>query len=195
LINNSLDLTFHPLTPERWLDLEQLFGKHGATGGCWCMWWKMTSAEFTQNKGEGNKTALKKLIEEGEIPGILAYHAGMAVGWCAIGPRAAYPRLNRSKILAPVDEQPVWSIVCFFVARPYRKKGITMKLIQAAVEYAADNGASIVEAYPVDPKTRKSPDPFVYTGLFSAFTKAHFTEVFRRSETRPIMRHFIEKFH
>ena len=195
MINNSLDLTFHPLTPERWLDLEQLFGKHGANGGCWCMWWKMTSAEFTQNKGEENKAAFKKLVEEGEIPGILAYHDGMAVGWCAIGPRAAYPRLNRSKILAPVDEQPVWSIVCFFVARPYRKKGITIKLIQAAVEYAADNGASIIEAYPVDPKTRKSPDPFVYTGLFSAFSKARFTEVLRRSETRPIMRHFIEKFH
>jgi len=113
-------------------------------------------------------------------------------GRCFFAPSMSFyttpPRLNRSKILAPVDDQPVWSIVCFFVARLFRKMGVTAGLIRAAVEFADDRGAKIIEAYPVDPKTEKSPDPFVYTGLFSAFKKAGFTEIFRRSETRPIMR-------
>jgi GNAT superfamily N-acetyltransferase len=96
--------------------------------------------------------------------------------------------LSRSRVLKPVDDQPVWSVVCFFVARSQRHKGLTVKLLKAAVEYARANGARIIEGYPVEPKEGKSPDVFVYTGLFSAFKQAGFSEVLRRSETRPIMR-------
>jgi GNAT superfamily N-acetyltransferase len=103
--------------------------------------------------------------------------------------REEFPTLGRSRILKPVDDQPVWSVVCFFVTRGQRRKGLTVQLLKAAIEYARSNGAKIIEGYPVEPRGRKSPDVFVYTGLSSAFKKAGFTELLRRSETRPIMRY------
>jgi GNAT superfamily N-acetyltransferase len=189
----SSDLKFHPVTPERWEDLEDLFGQRGACGGCWCMWWRLTQTEFNRRKGQGNKQAMKKIVRSGQIPGILAYAGGQPVGWCSIGPREVYPRLERSRILQRVDERPVWSVVCFFVAKPYRRKGVTAKLLSAAVEYARKKGAEIVEGYPVEPKKKQAPDVFLYNGLASAFRQAGFQEVARRSETRPIMRYSLQR--
>lgn len=179
----------HPLTSDRWDDLERLFGDRGACGGCWCMFWRLTHSQFNKQKGTGNKKAFKKIIESGEIPGILAYGDGEPVGWCCIAPRERFSTLERSRILKRVDEQPVWSVVCFFIAKPHRQKGVTIKLLQSAIEFAKERGAKIVEGYPVEPKKDKTPDVFAYTGLASAFRKAGFKEVIRRSETRPIMRY------
>ncbi len=187
---SSPNLEFHPLSPQRWGDLEKLFGDRGACGGCWCMWWKLRRSEFEKQKGEGNRRALKELIDSGEVPGLLAYVDGEPVAWCAVAPREAYPVLGRSRILKPVDDQPVWSIVCFFVARNFRRKQVTTELLGAAVDYARKNGAKIVEGYPVEPRKSAAPDVFLYTGIASAFSKAGFVEVARRSETRPIMRYF-----
>lgn len=184
-------LQFRPLTPRRWPDLERLFGERGACGGCWCMWWKLARSQFVKQKGAGNRRAFKRIVEGGEVPGLLAYRDGEPVGWCALAPREAYPRLERSRILTRVDTEPVWSVVCFFVARPFRRKGVTAALLTAAVAYAKAHGARIVEGYPVEPKGARMPDPFVYTGLASAFRKAGFVEVLRRSRTRPIMRYTV----
>lgn len=186
-------LTFAPLTLERWADFVALFGPHGATGGCWCMWWRLSQREFERDKGPVNKEAMLDLVASGEVPGLLAYAEGQAVGWCAISPRESLPRLARSRILKPVDDQPVWSIVCFYVAKPFRRRGVTQALLHAAVDYAREQGARIVEGYPVEPKGGKTADVFAYTGLASAFRRAGFVEVARRSETRPIMRYFIEQ--
>ena len=180
--------TFHPLTPERWADFEKLFGPRGATGGCWCMYWRLPRTQYEEQHGELNRRNMKALVDSGNIPGILAYSDGEPVGWCSIAPREEFTTLSRSRVLKPVDDQPVWSVVCFFVARGQRHKGLTVQLLKAAVEYARANGARIIEGYPVEPKEGKSPDVFVYTGLFSAFKQAGFSEVLRRSETRPIMR-------
>ena len=180
--------TFHPLTPERWPDLEKLFGPRGACAGCWCMYWRLLRQQFSAQQGEPNREGLKSLVDSGSIPGLLAYSADAPIGWCAIAPRTEFPVLARSRILKPVDDQPVWSVVCFFVSRAHRRQGLTIQLLKAAIDYAATCGARIVEGYPVDPRHGKSPDVFVYTGLYSAFKQAGFTEVARRSETRPIMR-------
>ena len=185
---DSLELEYYPVTSDRWADLEALFGPRGACGGCWCMYWRGTRSEYSQLQGEGNRLALKSIVDSGEVPGLLAYHNGKPVGWISVEPRTAFAALERSRLFKPVDERPVWSVVCFFVARGYRRKGVTVGLLNAAVEHARQHGAQIVEGYPVEPKGGKSPDPFVYTGLVSAFRKAGFTEVVRRSETRPIMR-------
>ncbi len=184
-------LAIHPLTPDRWDDLEVLFGPRGACGGCWCMYWRLSRSDFDDLKGEGARRLFKALVEAGIEPGLLAYLDGRPVGWCALAPRADYPLLKRSRILKPVDEQPVWSVVCFFVARPYRRQGITVQLLQAAAGYARQRGAHILEGYPVQPKEGKVPDVFVYTGLASAYEQAGFVEVARRSETRPIMRRML----
>lgn len=183
-----LRLEFRPLTPERWPDVEKLFGERGACGGCWCMWWRLRRAEYEREKGEGNKKAFKKLVESGAEPGLLAYAGGEPVAWCAVAPREEYPVLERSRILGRVDEQPVWSLVCLFVARPSRNQGITRQLLKAAAKYAASKGARILEGYPVEPRTGHMPDAFAWTGFASAFRQEGFREVARRSKTRPIMR-------
>lgn len=188
---NPQNLTFHPLTPERWTDLEQLFGPRGACGGCWDMWWRIKRSEFEVQKGEGNREAFHKLIVGGTVPGILAYVDDVPVGWCAVESREAYPALERSRILKPVDEQPVWSITCFFIARGYRRAGLSRRLIEAAVEWAKSQGATIVEGYPKEKQKDKEADAFAWTGYAEAYRKAGFEEVARRSETRPIMRKIV----
>jgi GNAT superfamily N-acetyltransferase len=186
------DLEFYPLTAKRWTDFEKLFGKRGACGGCWCMWWRLKRSEFERQKGEGNRKAIKRIVDSGEVPGILAYAKGQAVAWCSVAPRETYSLLERSRTLKRVDDKPVWSIVCFFTAKPFRGKGITLKLLRAAIECVDKHGGKIIEGYPVEPKSGRMPDAFAYTGLVSTFRKAGFVEVARRSETRPIMRYIIK---
>ncbi|MBI2847300.1 MAG: GNAT family N-acetyltransferase [Chloroflexi bacterium] len=186
-------LEFHPLTTERWQDLEMLFDKNGACGGCWCMYWRLKRSEFYRQAGQGNKEAFKSMVDSGEIPGILAYAHGNAVGWCSVAPRENYGALERSRTLKRVDEQPVWSVVCFFTAKPYRGQGLMQRLLETAVEYARGHGAEIIEGYPVEPRKTKVPDLYLYTGVVSVFHNAGFTEVLRRSETRPIMRYFVKE--
>ncbi|NPV76148.1 MAG: GNAT family N-acetyltransferase [Anaerolineae bacterium] len=190
-VTNSIQV--YPVTPDRWTDLETLFGPRGACGGCWCMYWRLSRKEFELGKGEGNRTALRALVMACQLPGLLACHNGEPVGWCSIGPRSVFPVLKRSRVLKPVDEKPVWSVVCFFVHRRFRRQGLTVKMLQEAVRYAAGQGASIVEGYPVVPRSRNTGAVFIYTGVYTAFQKAGFIEVARRSETRPIMRFYINE--
>lgn len=185
------DVECHPLTPDRFCDLERLFGPRGACGGCWCMWWRLSRSQFAEGKGEGNRFALRRLVEEDEVPGLLAYAQGEPVAWCALGPREVYPALERSRVLKRVDDAAVWSVVCFFVAKPFRRRGLTVTLLKAAVDHVRDHGGTIVEGYPVEPKTDRIPDDSAFMGLPSAFRAAGFTEVLRRSETRPILRYAI----
>ena len=186
-------LEFRPLTPAEWPNLEKLFGERGACGGCWCMWWRLKRSEFERQKGAGNRKAFRKLVGAGPAPGILALAGGEPVGWCAVGPRDSYPALARSRVLQPVDEQPVWSVTCLFVARPWRRRGVTVELLKAAAAHARRHGGRIVEGYPVEPRSGRLPDAFAWTGLPAAFRKAGFTEVARRSATRPIMRRALRR--
>lgn len=183
----------YPLTARRWRHLEQLFGERGACGGCWCMWWRVTRSRFDKQKGEGNRKAFKKIVASGEVPGLLAYAEGKPVAWCALSRRETYSTLQRSRILQRVDGEPVWSVVCFFVAKPFRRRGMTVKLLQAAIEYARKRGARILEGYPMEPRQTDMPAVFAFTGLAAAFRRAGFKEVVRRSETRPIMRYLIRR--
>lgn len=183
-----IPLTFKPLTAARWDDFEKLFGQRGACGGCWCMLWRLEHARFERQKGAKNKQAMKRLVKSGLVPGILAYHKKEPVGWCSVGPRKDFIRLEKSRILKPVDDREVWSITCLFIAKEYRNRGVSRGLIDAAVKHAARKGAGIIEGYPFEPKKGKQPDPFVWTGLASAYFAAGFKEVARRSPTRPIVR-------
>jgi len=126
-------------------------------------------------------------------PGIIAYAGGEPVGWCAAAPRDSYPVLDRSRVLKRIDDEPVWSVVCFFIAKHFRRRGLTVELLRAAVRHAARRGARIVEGYPVEPRKGAMPDAFAYTGLAAAFRRAGFTEAARRSETRPIMRIYTKR--
>ena len=178
-----------PLTPDRWKDFEALFGPRGACAGCWCMEPRLTRSEWERHKGDPNRRLMKRLVDKADRPpGLLAYLGRKPVGWISIEPREAFSKLARSRILAPVDDAPVWSIVCFFVARDYRRQGLSVALLQGAVDHARQHGARIVEGYPVEPTKPPVPAVFAFTGLAAAYRKARFKEVARRSETRPIMR-------
>lgn len=186
----SGDLEFHPLTPERWGDFEELFGEHGAYSGCWCMWWRVSRARFQKQVGEGNRRAMKAIVESGEVPGILAYHGGKAVGWCSVAPRENFASLERSPKLRRIDDRPVWSVVCFYIPKEYRRRGLMRLLLEAAVEYARGNGAEVVEGYPVDvPESITGSSG--YMGLKPVFRAAGFKEVARSGERQSIMRYYI----
>lgn len=178
-----------PLTAARWSDFELLFGGNGACGGCWCMLWRLPRKQYDAQKGDGNRKAMQALVASGEVPGLLGYLDGRPVGWCAVAPREQYPALSRSRILKPVDDQPCWSVSCLFVHREYRKKGVSTQLLRAALDYVNGKGVRFLEGYPVEPKDEKPiPAAFAWTGVSKAFEAAGFSEVTRRSPTRPIMR-------
>ncbi len=186
------NLTLRLVTPDRWADLEQLFGPRGACAGCWCMWWRLSRAQFEHQKAEGNRLALRRLVRAGPAPGLLAYAEDQPVGWCSVGPRESFAALDRSRVLARVDDRPVWSIVCFFIARKFRHRGLSSRLVEAAVDYARACGAALVEGYPIDAASPGYPDAYAYTGLLPTFLRCGFVEVARRSPTRPIMRYSVE---
>ena len=190
--DNDGRVQFHPVTKKRWGDFKALFGERGACGGCWCMLWRLTRKEFESQKGAGNRRAMKTIIEGGKIPGILAFIESQPVAWCSVAPRDHFPALDRSRIHKPIDDLSVWSISCLFVDKQHRRQGLSTQMIRAAVDHVKSKGGSIVEAYPVEPKKDKMPDVFAWTGLASAYTKVGFKECARRSETRPIMRFYIE---
>ncbi|MBL8188503.1 MAG: GNAT family N-acetyltransferase, partial [Acidobacteria bacterium] len=158
----SPKLEFHPLTPDRWQDFETLFGERGACGGCWCMAWRLPSKLFDQQKGAPNKKAMKAIVARGTQPGVLAYVGDQAVGWCSIAPREVFVRLETSRVLKPIDDKPVWSISCFFIAKEDRRQGLSVKLLKAAVDFVRQQGGKIVEGYPNEPK-KDQPDVFMWT--------------------------------
>ncbi len=153
------------------------------------MWWRVTSSEFEKNKGDGNREEIMKLVQSGRVPGIIAYLGDEPAGWCSIAPREEFPRLNRSPTLKPVDDTRVWSVVCFFINRRYRRMGLSEELLRAALVYAREQAAGVVEGYPVETEKSRYPDIGAYTGFASTFNKVGFREVLRRRGTRPIMRY------
>src|SRR3972149_3496361 len=174
------NFTFYPVTKERWKDFEILFSEKGACAGCWCMYWRIRQSVWEKQKGDGNKKAIKKIIFSDEVPGILAYLNDEPVGWCSVAPREEFIKLGNSRILKPVDDNLVWSVVCFFIHRNYRRKGLSVALLNAVKKFVKSNGGKIIEGYPVEPKKDKMPDAFAWTGLSEAFKKAGFKEVLRR---------------
>lgn len=183
------EITFAPLTQENWEDFAALFGERGACGGCWCMYWRLSRKQFEAQKGEGNRRAMRNLVEGGASPGILAYAGSRAVGWCALAPRDEYPYLARSRLFKPLDERPCWSVSCFFVDREWRNRSIASTLMRAAVAYARNRGAQRLEGYPVESVPGKRiPPAFAWNGLPGVFLRAGFHEVARPSPTRPVMR-------
>jgi GNAT superfamily N-acetyltransferase len=151
------------------------------------MWFRLPRREWAAGKGEGNKRALRALLRAGTVPGIIAYSGGTPVGWVACAPREDYVRLAASRTLKPIDTRPVWSVSCFFIARPYRGRGLMTQLIEAAAAFARKRGAILLEGYPSSPKGRTS-DTFIYTGTHGAFVRAGFEVAARPSKAAVIMR-------
>jgi GNAT superfamily N-acetyltransferase len=183
-----------PLTPGRWGDLLTLFGPQGGYAHCWCTWWRQTGKDYgagCENAGAGNRALLKQLTDDGRRPGLVAYRGSVPVGWASVAPRPQFGRVLRSRMLRPdrdeaVDEK-TWSIVCFWIPRGERRKGVASALLSAAVGEAARAGAKILEAYPVDTLGKRHPSANLFTGTLGMYLAAGFREVERRSPSRPIV--------
>jgi GNAT superfamily N-acetyltransferase len=180
------DFAISPLTAERWPALENLFGRAGASNGCWCMYWRIGPSYRARPRAD-NKRDLQQLAGSGQPPGLLAFDGDLAVGWCELAPRAELGWLARARYLQPPDDLPVWSVPCFFVRRTHRHHGVMGALIEAAAGVAALADAPALEAYPVDTAvpghTRN-----LFPGTASAFARHGFQVVARRKPDRPVMR-------
>lgn len=190
--DNTLEI--QPLTPERWVDLVDLFGPgRGANGGCWCMWTILRGRDFDVMSRDERRRSFETRVAAGPAPGLLMYREAIAVGWVAVGPRSQYERFQRSKISKPLDSdtaEPVinpYAITCFYIRSGHRKSGLMRSLAEAAIDHARDAGADQVDACPIDPdKPLQWGEGFV--GLVSVFRDLGFSEVARRSSKRPLMR-------
>ena len=182
----------HPLTAARWDDFAGLCRQMGPNRSCWCIWWRESPDE---HRPLSRRQQSQALAAQEPAPGLLAYVGSEAIGWVAVAPRHDYPRLARGRDTAPVDHRPgVWAVPCFFVRDDHRRTGVTGALLHAAVQFAADHGASAVEGVPVDPTTRDRTESASYTGLLPTFAAAGFREVARRTpKGRVIMRYDLSR--
>jgi GNAT superfamily N-acetyltransferase len=182
------DFTILPLTPDRWDDFVEVMGPNGAMQGCWCMWFRLSNADFNNMAGDANREAIKGLVEDQCVPGLIAYDGDAPAGWVSLAPREEFGRVERSKFFQKVDDEQVWSIVCFYVPRKQRGKNLMRALLAGAIDYARDRGATTLEAYPRDPGIQKVSADGAFVGLEPIFRDAGFQEVARRDPKRPIMR-------
>jgi ribosomal protein S18 acetylase RimI-like enzyme len=188
-----MKLVVHPLTQDRWEDLEAVFNARGCSvaRGCWCMYYRVSGkGAYTRpsdDQRSRSRQALQDLVADDPPPGLLGYRGRTPVGWVSLGPREGYAKLARSPAMKPVDDQPVWSIVCFVVPSEYRRQGVARALLAAAVRYASKRGVRLLEAYPVDKAAPSAPEA-PWFGSKRMFDEAGFEEVARRKPARPVVR-------
>ncbi len=182
-------LRYKPLNKETWSDLQTLFGEKGACGGCWCMYWRLSHKEYESRKGQINREAFNNLINQDRPLGMLAFEDDLPIGWCSLSPKRTLIRLKSSRLFKNLNEvRSTWSITCLFIHKDYRNKGLSTKIISAAAEYALENGASIIEAYPILPKKSNMPSAFAWVGFVNSFKRAGFKKIIQVSESRLVMR-------
>jgi GNAT superfamily N-acetyltransferase len=192
-----LDVDIHPATADRWPDVVDLFEQVGPRGGipqtngCWCQFWHLRGQAYWAGHGAGNRLLLEEEIRSGSEPALLAYLEGVAVGWCRLGPRENYERLEHSPKLARVDDEDVWSIVCFYVRPTSKRRGIASRLLDAAIVHASAQGAPVLEAYPV---RQGHMNIDAYTGYLPMFLDAGF-DVVRDAGRRILVRRGLVNAH
>ncbi len=185
--NQNNHLSFQPLNSSNFKDFEYLFREKGACEGCWCMQCRLPADEFEASKGEGNRLAMKALVESGQIPGIIAYNDDEPVGWCSLGNREDFPRLPKSHEVKIIDEQ-TWIVSCLFIRKDWRRKGIKRALLKHLVAFCQTKGAEVLESHQCNTNFSKYPDAFAWTGIEKAYEAVGFVKDDSSSEKRPIMR-------
>ena len=186
-------LTVEPVTIKNWNKFIMLFGEKGACGNCWCMYYRLSKADFQKGKAnEGNKKAIKEIIWEGKPVGLVALLKDKPIAWCAFAPREDFIKLEKSRIHKRIDNKDVWSIPCLFIDKHYRRSGVSVQLLKGAIKYAKGVGIKIIEAYPAIPTQDKIPDTFAWVGLYKSFERAGFKIVDRKSKNRPMVRYYLE---
>jgi GNAT superfamily N-acetyltransferase len=175
-------------TADRWEDVAAVMKGRGDPARCWCQFFRLRGQDWRSASPAANRTRLRRQVQDADhAPGVLAYIDEQPVGWCAVAPRACYPRVVASKI-AGVEQDGVWSVTCFVVRVGWRRRGVATALLEGAVELARSAGAAVVEAYPVDPDARSTVSSAeLYHGPLSVFLDAGFREVRRSSPARALV--------
>lgn len=187
-------LRFEPLTKNNWNKFVELFGTKGACRNCWCMSFRLSKNEFDEGKiNDGNKNAMKQLVWENKPTGLLAFYKDLTIAWCAFAPRKDFLKLQKSRVHKPIDNQEVWSVPCTFIAKNFRRQGVSTTLLKGLIAYAKTQQITIIEAYPTIPTQEKLPDAFAWIGLYKSFDRAGFEIVDRTSKNRPMMRYYIDE--
>ena len=184
-------LTFEPLTKDNWGKFLQLFGNKGACGNCWCMYYRLKKQDYQEGKqDDGNKNAMKEIVWDNRPAGVLGFYDGQPIAWCAFAPREDFLKLEKSRVHKRIDDQPIWSIPCFFIDKAFRRHGVSVELLKGVINYARKEGIKIIEAYPTTPTQEKLPDSFAWIGLYKSFERAGFTIVDQTSKNRPMVRFY-----
>jgi len=183
-----------PLTSERFADLAELFIEGGDPKWCWCQYFRKQGLDWTNSTTASNRSGLESLAARPDLaPGLVGYRDGRVIGWVSLAPREDYHRLENARVLARVDATPVWSIVCFVVSKKARGQGVAAAMLQGAIAYAREHGATMLEAYPVATTRGRISPANAFHGIQSMYEKAGFNVVATRqwnktSPKRPIMR-------
>lgn len=177
-------------TPDRWDDVATVMGTRGDPARCWCQFFRLRGKAWQTATGNSNRAALRaQMLDQPAPPGVLAYRDGEPVGWCAVAPRSAYPRLASSQIsIATSDEPGLWSVTCFVVRVGHRRQGVSAALLDGATGFAHERGARILEAYPIEVADTDTSSATLYPGPLSMFLNAGFVEVARPKPARAIVR-------
>jgi GNAT superfamily N-acetyltransferase len=187
-------ITFQPLTESNWGKFEQLFGRNGACGNCWCMYYRLKKNDFNEGKTEGgNKDAMHSLVKAGKPTGVIGFYEDQPIAWCAFAPREDFIKLENSRVHKRIDAEAVWSIPCFFIAKEFRRQNVSVQMLKGIMQYAKRQGIKIIEAYPTIPTNENLPDSFAWIGLYKSFQRAGFKIVDRKSINRPMVRFYTEQ--
>jgi hypothetical protein len=178
------EIEYRPVNRETLPGLKLFSDCHGKFGYCSCMRWRMRSTEYRKSTKASRARKLRQMVSAGSPVGVLAYAANEPIGWCSIAPRESYEALERYKALPRIDDARVWSVVCFFIDRRFRRGQLTLGLLKAGLDYARSQGAKIVEGYPVEPGSRL----YTYMGSPATFRKADFRDVTPKGQERKIVR-------
>ena len=192
------EVTIVPANEASWEDLQAVFGPRGDASRCWCQRYKMQPRESWASVG-ADELAFRLRAqtdcghpESDATSGLVAYLDGEPVGWCAVEPRTAYPRLLRNTRV-PWDgreedkaDNGVWAVTCFVTRTGFRRRGVSRALAHAAVDFARQRGARALEGYPMTRKDVMLGE--LHVGTRHAFAAAGLTEVARPTIRRAVMR-------
>lgn len=180
-MSESECIVVHPATGDRWDDVVRVFESGAIVNRCWCQWIRKTQRQARDDGPAGNRASLRVLVDDGEVPGLIAYAQGNPVGWCSVGPKSSFGRLSRSRALTPSTADPspdgTWATLCFYVAPGHRGEGVARILLSAALAYSQQMGATAFEVYPVRTATREISNDSAYPGTDQMLADEGFREV------------------
>jgi len=187
--NQDNKLSFQVLSSSNFKDFEYLFKEKGACKGCWCMQCRLQADEFELGKGDGNRLAMKALVDSGQTTGIIVYNENEPIGWCSLGNREDFHRLSQSHVLQRSGEEQVWIVSCLFIRKNWRRRGVKRALLRYLIDHCAAKGAKVLESHQCNSAFSKYPDAFAWTGIEKAYEAVGFVKVGSVTEKKPIMRY------